>query len=299
MSTVRAFCNNKRVSTGRVMKNGSFFQAYPTHRVFPNEIEWMHHWKISSNEDFSFVDEGYEDMPPLIPAAPAPAPPAPISKEKRMVPMTQEHHKLLVEMLNTSITSVVNEWCSRSGFDVPVSPPLTPSQTTVATTPPPKPTRSSPPPITRKSSAKQNKSDWTYKEKYSFVAPPGTYYIGDICYFLPDNIYDVVYAGKDYESGIYTLKSDNSFFMVDDTAYGDGLYKGTDGFEYGVDAGIIGIASRSLGPKDDEKVHGGKLHTFKEPVEINFQKGLFRFKSNSKYLAIDTTGNTYNSDEDW
>jgi hypothetical protein len=147
---------------------------------------------------------------------------------------------------------------------------------------------------------KPRMEDWTYAKKYSFVAPPGTYYIGDLCYFIKEHIYDNIYGGHDYVSGVYTQKNnDDTFFMVDNTAYGDGAYKGTDGFEYGVDAGIIGIASRSLGPEADDDVYGGKLHTFKDPIEIKFKNGVFRFKSRSNYLAIDTAGNTYNSDEDW
>ena len=303
MSTVRAFINKKRVSTGRPMKNGSFFQAYPTHRVFPNEVEWMHHWKMSSNDDVSFVEEGYEDMPPLIPAsAPKPVP----VKEKQCCvcngPMGQDHRMCLVSMLHNGVTDVVNEWHRRSGFDVPTStPPRAPasSPSPAPTTPPTAPTPTSPPPLTHKSSAKPSLDEWNYKTTHTFVAPPGVYYIGDLCYFLKEAIYDSIFGGHAYESGHYTRKSDGAFFMVDGTAYGDGEYKGTDGFGYGVDAGIIGIASRALGPDSDEKVYGGKLHTFKEPVEIKFGGGMFRFNSHSKYLAIDTVGNTYNSDEDW
>lgn len=200
----------------------------------------MNHWKTKTNT--KFVEEGYEDMPPLIPVS---------------------------------------------------------SSSSAPMTPPPAATPTNPPPLTRKTSTKPNKDDWIYTQKYSFIAPPGTYYIGDICYFLNQPIYDTIFGGEGYTSGLYARKSDNAFFMVDNTAYGDGAYKGTDGFEYGVDAGIIGIVSRALGPESDDKVYGGKLHTFKEPVEIKFKDGMFRFNSHSKYLAIDTIGNTYNSDEDW
>lgn len=321
MSTVRAFINKKRVSTGRLMKNGSFFQAYPTHRVFPNEVEWMHHWKMSSNDDVSFVEEGYEDMPPLIPAsapkpstaaqvAPkqhsTPAPAAPVREKRCCVcagPIGQDHRMCIAMMYRSGIPDAVNEWHRLSGFN---DPPRTPASSPAASpppaapsTPPTKPTPSSPPPLTRKSSAKPSLDDWTYRKEYTFVAPPGTYYIGDICYFLKDPIYDGIFGGHGYESGHYTQKSDGAFFVVDGTAYGDGEYRGTDGFAYGVDAGIIGIVSRSLGPEEDEKVYGGKLHTFRDPVEIKFGNGMFRFHSRSKYLAIDTAGNTYNSDEDW
>jgi hypothetical protein len=240
MSTVRAFSNNQRISTGRPMKNGSFFQAYPTRTVFASQDEWMNHWKKTAS--LSFVEEGYEDMPPLIP-----------------------------------VSSV--------------------SKQTVPSTPPPATAPTSPPRLSRKGSSKAKMSDWNYTKTKTFVAPAGTYYIGDICYFLNDNLYDAIFGGHGYASGLYTQKSGNDFFMVDGTAYGDGEYVGSDGFGYGVDAGIIGIVTMPLG--EGNTGNGGKIHTFREPVEIKFGNGLFRFKSNSKYLAIDTVGDTYNSDTDW
>jgi hypothetical protein len=256
MFTVRAYSNNKRVSTGRVMKNGSFFQAYPTHKVFASRDEWMNHWIKQSCASF-------HEEKVLVPA-PAPAPaPAPT--------------------LNHTLTPV----------RVPVAK-------VSVTTPPPKGAPSSPPPLTRKSVKELDIKDWQVTTAKKFLAPAGTYYIGDICYFLNEKIYDRIFGGKDYESGLYIRKSDNAFFMVDNTAWGDGLYNGSDGFEYGVDAGIIGIVSVDLGPSHEGgEVYGGKLHTFKEPVEMKFGNGIFRFKSNSKYLVIDTAGDRYNSDEDW
>ncbi len=311
MSTIRAFINNKRVSTGRPMKDGSFFQAYPTHQVFASQDEWMNHWKKTSNT--TSAEEGYENMPPLIPAsnvrsapAPAPAPSAPQSATTPKQccvctgPIGQDHRMCLVSMLHSGVTDIVNEWHRQSGFDVPATLPTptpAPSPVEVPRTPPTAPTPTSPPPLTRKGNPKPKMEDWNYEKTHSFVAPPGKYYIGDICYYLQDSFYDGIFGGHGYESGLYTRKSDNSFFMVDNTSWGDGEYKGTDGFGYGVDAGIIGIVSMSLG--DESDVYGGKVHVFKEPVQIKFGNGLFRFYSNSKYLAIDTHGDSYNSDTDW
>ena len=290
MSAIRAFINKKRISTGRPMKNGSFFQAYPTHKVFASQDEWMNHWKTSSNA--TFVEEGYEDMPPLIPASSLTTPSLPHRPDAKNMTETkaQDSQALLVEMLTNGVADIVTEWKRCSAVALPLAAP---------STPPAAPAASSPPRLARKSYAKPKMDDWNYTGKHSFVAPAGTYYIGDLCYFLREPIYDGIYGEQGYESGVYTQKSNGAFFMVDNTAHGDGAYRGTDGYDYGVDAGIIGIASRSLGPETDEKVYGGKLHTFKEPVQMKFTNGMFRFQSLSKYLAIDTVGNTYNSDEDW
>jgi hypothetical protein len=40
MSTVRAYSNSQRIATGRVTKDGRFFQAYPTKMYFNSEQQW-------------------------------------------------------------------------------------------------------------------------------------------------------------------------------------------------------------------------------------------------------------------
>jgi hypothetical protein len=130
-------------------------------------------------------------------------------------------------------------------------------------------------------------TNWIYKKTLRFEAPPGTYYIGDICYALGDKVYDRVFGGMDYESGLYIQRDTNNFFLVDNTAFGDGCYTGSDGKEYGVDAGIIGIVPESCIEKD---CNGGHLHTFTQHVICSFRNGIFTFHSGSKYLEIDTGG---------
>jgi hypothetical protein len=237
----------------------------------------MNHWK--SKAQATFVDEEYADMPPLIPASattskpPAPAPASPSNAVQKVT--------VTVTTTKTTTTHVY------------------PSITSAPTTPTTKPVASSPPPLVRKKKP-VDQNEWNFERVKKFTAPAGTYYIGDICYFLKDELYDGVFGGKGYESGLYTRKSDGAFFMVDNTSWGDGCYIGSDRFEYGVDAGIIGIVSRSLGPEKDQDMYGGKFHTFRDPVEIKFGDGVFRFKSHWNYLVIDTSDeNRYNSDEDW
>lgn len=137
-------------------------------------------------------------------------------------------------------------------------------------------------------------SDWTHEKKLKFVAPPGEYYIGDLCYVLGDDVYDTIFGGLGgYDSGLYKEKGSEKFFLVDNTAYGDGVYYGTDGKEFGVDAGILGICPRSACKKDDG---GGQFYTFTEPVKCRFGGGKFIFCSGYIHLMIDTAG--YEEDED-
>ncbi len=160
-------------------------------------------------------------------------------------------------------------------------PPLPPS-------PPPSPAPPAPAP------SKPSTKDWSYRKELTFTAPAGKYYIGDLCYALYDNIYDNVFGGRGYESGIYTKGS--SFFMVDSTAYGDGDYEGSDGYHYLVDAGIIGICSEDMiDPNNPSWKEGGKIHTFTQPVEIRFNRGVFYFNSGYTYLRINTEAVEYDS----
>ena len=131
--------------------------------------------------------------------------------------------------------------------------------------------------------------DWNFVQKDRIVAtlPPGEYYIGDLCYVLGDDVYDNIFGGTGYESGIYTEKATGRTFLVNSTAWGDGEYPGSDGKKFAVDAGIIGICPKSLMTKDDG---GGHMYTFTQPVNCRFSAGRFFFESGYKYLVVDTTG---------
>lgn len=132
-----------------------------------------------------------------------------------------------------------------------------------------------------------NMKDWQYSSKRVQTFPAGKYWIGDICYCLDDKVYDAIFGGFDYDSGLYTHK-DGGFFMVDSTSIGDGCYPGSDGFEYGVDAGVIGIVSEHLVDKDNSALDGGRFHTFKEPVKCTFKNGRFEFISGFNFFEIET-----------
>jgi hypothetical protein len=115
--------------------------------------------------------------------------------------------------------------------------------------------------------------------------PPGRYYIGDICYALKNDIYDNIWGDKyDYSDGKFEVE--NSVFAVAATKYGDGGYKGSNGFIYDVDAGVIGMVHEKLMKKDHYE--GGTMHTFTEHVSFSCDDGLFLIESNDFYLQINT-----------
>ena len=88
---------------------------------------------------------------------------------------------------------------------------------------------------------------------------PGKYFIGDICYALPDKIYDEVWGDTyKYADGCYEK------FAVHRTAYGDGCYPGTDGNKYLVDAGNIGITNIT----EQQKYDNERLNNLGTVVEV-------------------------------
>jgi len=124
----------------------------------------------------------------------------------------------------------------------------------------------------------------------------GTYFIGDICYALDENIYDYIWGKKyEYENGEF--KVGKSKFVVASTAYGDGCYEGTDGCEYGVDAGVIGIVPEVLWDEkrtDEEKPSmgfsmGGRVVEVKKELIFEVKKqGVFVITLDGKEFTINT-----------
>jgi len=104
--------------------------------------------------------------------------------------------------------------------------------------------------------------------------PAGEYFIGDPCYAIPYDSFrdywnDALFA-SDYfnKEGIYYLNGEP--FVGYSTYYGDGVYTGTDGYDYGVDAGLIGVVSMGLVMKintNDDYTRLGTIVTFTTPFE--------------------------------
>jgi hypothetical protein len=125
---------------------------------------------------------------------------------------------------------------------------------------------------------------------------PGRYYLSDTCYALPDPDYKEIWGKKfNYNGGIYR-RSDGAIFATYHTAYGDGCYKGSNGEEYGVDAGVIGITSERL--MGDHAPYGGTWYTFTKPFTFVENDGVFELNSFEGYVRINTAGGDEDEDED-
>lgn len=148
--------------------------------------------------------------------------------------------------------------------------------------------RSAPAPAPKPKAASLDDWNFTNRRNPTFAVPAGTYYIGDLCYALSDDIYDNIFGGTGYEPGVYEEKGTGRIFGLARTAYGDGEYPASDGNKFAVDAGIIGICPQSLMSK---RGRGGHFYTFDTPLQCSFKNGRFSFEWEPyNSLVIDTTG---------
>jgi hypothetical protein len=106
------------------------------------------------------------------------------------------------------------------------------------------------------------------------ILPKGKYFIGDPCYAVTDN-WDA-FCDKSFEKETMTEYKDTPMFCHS-TAYGDGLFRGSDKKSYGVDAGIIGVVPMSLVTETDkdELKRLGTVKTFKEDFKCFYNNGMF------------------------
>jgi hypothetical protein len=129
---------------------------------------------------------------------------------------------------------------------------------------------------------------WTKHPLTEANFPAGEYYIGDLCYVLPDELYHGVWGDKfGYETGYFT--DGKNAFAMHHTSWGDGSYEDEEGNKYSVDAGIIGIAPAALLKSRDEP---GRYITFTEPVTFRTEGRdrdvTFVIKSGYQEIRIET-----------
>src|SRR5574344_170076 len=95
------------------------------------------------------------------------------------------------------------------------------------------------------------------------------FYIGDICYPLADTQYEEMWGTEDYKDGEYTTKGHG--WAVYGTAYGDGSYYGG-GYEFSVDAGVIGIIPLELITDEEKLEYARELgYIVKGELTANFE----------------------------
>lgn len=116
--------------------------------------------------------------------------------------------------------------------------------------------------------------------------PAGRYFVGDPCYAVP-NEYWMDWLRDSYKNGgadfdartggspkVLLAEIKGHPVLGIGTAHGDGVYGGSDGFAYGVDAGLIGLVPMSLpGAEDEVRAYLGTVVEFEEPFECRYEGG--------------------------
>lgn len=120
------------------------------------------------------------------------------------------------------------------------------------------------------------------------------FYIGDICYVLGERLYHGVWGDKyGFNDGTFTDPETGLQVAVAGTAYGDGTYTGSDGTEYPVDAGNIGLVPLEL-VGDESGLEEGKVVHAPGTATFQAEDGVFEINlPDGQTITIDTADESY------
>lgn len=81
---------------------------------------------------------------------------------------------------------------------------------------------------------------------FAVTVPPGDYILGDPCYSVAREDWIPLLEGCDYFTGQPIGSVSGREVLAFSTQYGDGIYLGSDGNEFPVDSGMIGLVPADL-----------------------------------------------------
>lgn len=123
------------------------------------------------------------------------------------------------------------------------------------------------------------------EEVEHITLPAGDYFIGDPCYVIPDDIWSEIH-GSTYGE----VMTDGIRWVINSTHSGDGVYKGSNGYSYSVDAGTLGMVPASLCDSTDSRL--GTFHKFDTEITYCVYRSenatIFSILSDSFKLEIKT-----------
>ena len=106
----------------------------------------------------------------------------------------------------------------------------------------------------------------------TFVVDPGTYFLGDPCYAVPDDRWmDLLNTCEIFDNPVGTL--DGHDVLGFRTEYGDGTYFDGQGGRYSVDAGLIGLTPMDIADPRYDLSELGRIVTYLAPVECYREVG--------------------------
>jgi hypothetical protein len=126
----------------------------------------------------------------------------------------------------------------------------------------------------------------------SVVVPPGKYVLGDPCYSVPSERWDVACDTSDCFSRA-VAKVYEHHVLGFSTKWGDGVYRGSDGFRYGVDAGLIGLVPWELAKDNFDPELSTIIEYTRETVVTN-DDGLMNFGK----VIIDTNDSGFDEEDE-
>ena len=148
-----------------------------------------------------------------------------------------------------------------------------------------------------------NQKEGSREGSFSVHFEPGKYFLGDVCYALPEDIYDEVWGDKyNYQNGYFAWDDEDGNqgeFAVASTAYGDGeYYGGIDVFL--VDAGVLGVTDITDRQRytDSELSRIGKVVRVSKGLDFSYDKDTHSFTYNvdGKEFTVETE---FEDDEDF
>lgn len=147
--------------------------------------------------------------------------------------------------------------------------------------------------VYQESEQEQQLNEETVGEK--ITAPSGKFWVGDPCYVLSDDVYYGIWDDKyHFEDGKIDV-DDKLSFLVHGTAYGDGSYPSSNGFDYGVDSGTLAVIPMDLVAKLDG-VQFGTVET-SNTAWLDYNDGTFDITLDNKSFSIETGDFEDDSDE--
>jgi hypothetical protein len=138
-------------------------------------------------------------------------------------------------------------------------------------------------------------------KKVEVIVPKGIYVIGDPCSAVPNDDWDDLLASCNYfQSPIGYVRrgfTDKVFVLAFGTKWGDGCYAGSDGHEYPVDAGLLGLVPVEIVEElvDHDGDYDGVIVKFdRDTLCIDDGSGKLKFG----HITIDTDPEDPEEEED-
>lgn len=110
----------------------------------------------------------------------------------------------------------------------------------------------------------------------------GKYYIGDPCYIFSKSWDKLIEENNFLKPSVFII--DGHKCAIGSTAYGDGIYEDNFGYDYYVDAGLIGILPIELLKLDEvyneaniEEQPGLSVVEFSKDFKVKINDGKFKF----------------------